>query len=669
MDFYKPEFSSAELAASLTRHLLLGDSPASSSDCYAVAMVSAALPVAEFEAAEYPAAAEWSSVLQERDLLAEAAPDDEDDDRADEAETEATPRRLQRRPPRPPSSSSVSRPVGLYGSARVPDVRLSGDPVTAYRESLRISLRAFRRRQWRPLDVEALEAARDPEDINRRSCRLGRGGGDGGYSRPVSAAGSAARFPAPSRRRPKSVPAEALKSRAASKAAAEEAAAAAAKDPEDPPPPRPLRLEDCAPAFTPRFYDWQSGGNDDGDNATATTANGVSSSDGDDSDAADDNDVDNEEKSSPKRTTAAAAAATAAAADSGADAHRQRRRRFRAPDLNLPPEREPQFLLASSCLEPDKFEFSAKLVLDLPRFEFGTALPDPFSNASFRSLAECENGWRSVFPEALAESEPGLAGLMDRLIAMERLQLHTVRMEAARFGAAGSAALATRRATSASVAGSSPATGGGRLRSQNCCRGCLQVGCSGDCPLKRAPNKICLHCRQPMCLDGACLRRTYNDRAREAPDSQLHQPQQQQPQRKNSQVLLPSKFCKPCEVTSRPPVVSRQRQQGGNVGVGLLSRPRSQLPTYSSSAQSKRPKSVEIRQQRQQRQRQPAGRQPTSVNFSEQLRDASVIDVTREQNRFKAYTGVGRNTLIPGKTRVSMRRHSLTANRRVWSAV
>uniref|UniRef100_A0A1I8IWD8 ULP_PROTEASE domain-containing protein n=1 Tax=Macrostomum lignano TaxID=282301 RepID=A0A1I8IWD8_9PLAT len=431
MDFYKPEFSSAELAASLTRHLLLGDSPASSSDCYAVAMVSAALPVAEFEAAEYPAAAEWrkkglardlgmlgsifcripvpapaapaetassktttistarpppppkmrqrrrrpeasvaaarveelllyrlsrclqcrSSVLQERDLLAEAAPDDEDDDRGDEAETEATPRRLQRRPPRPPSSSSVSRPVGLYGSARVPDVRLSGDPVTAYRESLRVSLRAFRRRQWRPLDVEALEAARDPEDIDRRSCRLGRGGGDGGNSRPVSAAGSAARFPAPS---PKS-----------------------------------------------------------------------------------------------------------------------RRRRFRAPDLNLPPEREPQFLLASSCLEPDKVEFSAKLVLDLPRFEFGTALPDPFSNASFRSLAECENGWRSVFPEALAESEPGLAGLMDRLIAMERLQLHTVRMEAARFGAAGSAALATRRATSASVAGSSPATGGGRLRSQNCCRGCL----------------------------------------------------------------------------------------------------------------------------------------------------------------------------------------------------
>uniref|UniRef100_A0A1I8FP32 Protein kinase domain-containing protein n=1 Tax=Macrostomum lignano TaxID=282301 RepID=A0A1I8FP32_9PLAT len=498
MDFYKPEFSSAELAASLTRHLLLGDSPASSSDCYAVAMVSAALPVwlslrllsilqplsavgrrkkglardlgmlglhllshpvpapaapaetarrrkrrqfrrlgrllrAENEAApprpEASVAARQSPpCCRERDLLAEAAPDDEDDDRGRRSGDEATPRRLQRRPPRPPSSSSAGQ--SACTAQRGADVRLSGGPGDSLSESsLRVSLRAFRRRNGVLWTLKRSRQARDPEDIDRAQlpARQGAGRGDGGNSRPVSAAGSAARFPAPS---PKSVRPRRSKSRAASKAAAEEAAAAAAKDPEDPPPLRPLRLEDCAPPSRPRFYDWQSSGsNDDGDNARR-------------------------------------AARTAAPA--------------RAPPPPLPAGRcRFRSCWPAAAWSRDKLNSPRNNGSGFAEIRVRTALPDPFSNASFSLAGRVRKRLaRSVFPEALAESEPGLAGLIGPPDRHGAGRCSCTRPDggAARFGAAGSCGsagdLATRRATSASVAGFESATGGGAIKkSKNCCQG------------------------------------------------------------------------------------------------------------------------------------------------------------------------------------------------------
>ena len=51
-------------------------------------------------------------------------------------------------------------------------------------------------------------------------------------------------------------------------------------------------------------------------------------------------------------------------------------------------------------------------------------------------------------------------------------------------------------------------------KSRQCCTNCLQVACTGDCPLKSTKAKVCLLCRQPYCT-GSCAKTAYDDHTRQ----------------------------------------------------------------------------------------------------------------------------------------------------------
>ncbi|XP_048762635.2 uncharacterized protein LOC125671155 isoform X3 [Ostrea edulis] len=230
------------------------------------------------------------------------------------------------------------------------------------------------------------------------------------------------------------------------------------------------------------------------------------------------------------------------------------------PDLILRPEKLDSFVVPDSSKGWRKYDFDADHV-DIPPYEFADPIPEPFSDLDLRQMARLKWNWRD---HTRAKPKDNLDLMLDRLVELERLQLETEEWENKRYSQVNRK---SKRAASAK-----PST-----RDRRCCNKCLQPACTGDCPEKNVQFNVCEYCRQTFCVGSQCKETKYDQRMRQP---RIDEEKQQQTK------SLP-RACKSCQLKHNAKLI--------NANNLLLGRPKSGNATYTRGQSSFKPKDLRPR--------------------------------------------------------------------------
>ncbi|XP_071786045.1 uncharacterized protein [Asterias amurensis] len=268
-------------------------------------------------------------------------------------------------------------------------------------------------------------------------------------------------------------------------------------------------------------------------------------------------------------------------------------------------------------------------------------LSEPYCYFDLLELSLLKEDWR----HAVRTVPDGIeAQLIDRLIEMERLQIASAELERGvrvatpkrvmsamqiRKGWNTAASVPTERAQSALAR---------PRQSKNCSPACLQPLCSGTCETKQdsLAHGGCHHCKQEYC-QGSCTEFGYHLHIRQPRDEEVNIP----PPRPKS--------CKSCN--SR----TSSRKSTINNNTVILGRPKSAFATFSSAKQrSGKSKSIssEARSVSDQMAQLELSSTP-DAGGDKPARPKTAPGSSRSKPR-------GRNSMLPGKSFTSQRRHSLT---------
>ncbi|XP_062609028.1 uncharacterized protein LOC134270802 isoform X2 [Saccostrea cucullata] len=229
------------------------------------------------------------------------------------------------------------------------------------------------------------------------------------------------------------------------------------------------------------------------------------------------------------------------------------------PDLILRPEKLDSFVVPDSSKGWRKYDFDADHV-DIPPYEFADPIPEPFSDLDLRQMARLKWNWRD---HTRAKAKDNLDLMLDRLVELERLQIDTEEWENKRS----QVNRKSKRVTSAK-----PIT-----RDRRCCNRCLQPACTGDCPEKNVQFNVCEYCRQVFCISSQCKETKYEQRMR--------QPRIDE-EKQTSTKPLP-RACKSCQSKNNAKMI--------NANNLVLGRPKSGNTTYSRGQASFKPKDLRPR--------------------------------------------------------------------------
>ncbi|XP_052061049.1 interaptin-like isoform X4 [Mytilus californianus] len=200
-----------------------------------------------------------------------------------------------------------------------------------------------------------------------------------------------------------------------------------------------------------------------------------------------------------------------------------------APELYLRPEKLDSLLLPDSAKGWRKFDFDADNV-NIPFYGFSNPLPDSFRDLDLRQIARLKWNWRDQTRHR--SREKGVDDILDRMVELERLQMETEDWEQKRSAQINKRY--SKRAMSAKVP-----------RDKRCCGKCLQPACTGDCPEKFVQSEICELCRQPFCVK-TCADTKYEQRMRQSRmDEKLPVPKTPTP-----------KYCKSCQTKHNAKMVN-----------------------------------------------------------------------------------------------------------------
>ncbi|XP_067650805.1 uncharacterized protein [Haliotis asinina] len=282
------------------------------------------------------------------------------------------------------------------------------------------------------------------------------------------------------------------------------------------------------------------------------------------------------------------------------------------PQLQLRPEKLDAIYVPEDRKDRRRFDFDAEHV-DIPPYEFESALPEPFGRLDLKVIARQKYDWRdilSVRPKAKV-----VETILDRLIDIEKLQSETVEWETKRL----------RQRTKQRIPSAKP-------RDRRCCNTCLQPACVGDCPEKALQPNTCTLCRQQLCT-GSCHDNRYESYTR-----QVHQEEQIE-----SILCNPvPRICITCQKKHNAKLI--------NANNAILRRPKSGNTTYSRGRSSVKPRDL----------------RPRSITdvTSEIIKDIEKLGVEPVQpnrpNTGKYQRPRSRNSLLPGKSYFSNRKDSLT---------
>lgn len=230
------------------------------------------------------------------------------------------------------------------------------------------------------------------------------------------------------------------------------------------------------------------------------------------------------------------------------------------PDLILRPEKLDSFVVPDSSKGWRKYDFDADHV-DIPPYEFADPIPEPFSDLDLRQMARLKWNWRD---HTRAKAKENVDLILDRLVELERLQLDTEEWENKRYA---QVSRKSKRAVSAKPV----------IRDRRCCSRCLQPACAGDCPEKNVQFSVCEYCRQTFCVGSQCKETKYEQRMRQ-PRVDDERPQQMK--------VLP-RACKSCQIKHNAKLI--------NANNLLLGRPKSGNATYSRGQSSSKPRDLRPR--------------------------------------------------------------------------
>ncbi|XP_061162924.1 uncharacterized protein LOC133172122 isoform X2 [Saccostrea echinata] len=229
------------------------------------------------------------------------------------------------------------------------------------------------------------------------------------------------------------------------------------------------------------------------------------------------------------------------------------------PDLILRPEKLDSFVVPDSSKGWRKYDFDADHV-DIPPYEFADPIPEPFSDLDLRQMARLKWNWRD---HTRAKAKDNLDLMLDRLVELERLQIDTEEWECKRS----QVNRKSKRVTSAKPI----------IRDRRCCNRCLQPACTGDCPEKNVQFNVCEYCRQVFCISSQCKETKY--------DQRMRQPRIDEEKQTQSKPL--PRACKSCQLKNNAKMI--------NANNLLLGRPKSGNTTYSRGQASFKPKDLRPR--------------------------------------------------------------------------
>ncbi|XP_063440139.1 putative uncharacterized protein DDB_G0282133 isoform X2 [Mytilus trossulus] len=200
-----------------------------------------------------------------------------------------------------------------------------------------------------------------------------------------------------------------------------------------------------------------------------------------------------------------------------------------APELYLRPEKLDSLLLPDSAKGWRKFDFDADNV-SYPYYPFSNPLPESFRELDMRQIARLKWNWRDQTRQR--SREKGVDDILDRMVELERLQMETEDWEQKRSAQINKRY--SKRAMSAKVP-----------RDKRCCGKCLQPACTGDCPEKFVQSEICELCRQQFCVK-SCADTKYEQRMRQSRlDDKIPVPKTPNP-----------KYCKSCQTKHNAKLVN-----------------------------------------------------------------------------------------------------------------
>ncbi|XP_022340028.1 uncharacterized protein LOC111134855 isoform X5 [Crassostrea virginica] len=289
------------------------------------------------------------------------------------------------------------------------------------------------------------------------------------------------------------------------------------------------------------------------------------------------------------------------------------------PDLILRPEKLDSFVVPDSSKGWRKYDFDAEHV-DIPPYEFADPIPEPFNDLDLRQMARLKWNWRD---HTRAKAKDNVDLILDRLVELERLQLDTEEWENKRYAQVNRK---SKRAASAKPV----------IRDRRCCNRCLQPACAGDCPEKNVQFSVCECCRQTFCVSSQCKETKYEQRMRQ-PRIDEEKPQQMKP--------LP-RACKSCQIKNNAKLI--------NANNLVLGRPKSGNATFARGQSSCKPRDL--------RPRPDTPVSPDIVKDFEKLglqahQPPKAATPTQRMQRPRS-----RNAIIPGKTFYSQRRDSISEN-------
>ena len=281
------------------------------------------------------------------------------------------------------------------------------------------------------------------------------------------------------------------------------------------------------------------------------------------------------------------------------------------PEVHLRPERLDSIYIPENKKDPRRFDFDAEN-FDIPPYDFGNPIPEPYSKLDFKLIAKQNYEWRDIIKTK--PKEEYIERYLDRIIDIEKNQLETEEWEGKRLKQT-----QIRRPRNLSA----------RPRDRRCCSTCLQPACVGDCPDKCTSDNVCTLCRQPLC-EGYCREMTYDDRMRH---------EREEEDEIKTYLRPSSRICKCCQTKHNAKLI--------NANNLLLGRPKSSNSTYSRGQSSTKPKDL----------------RPCSVSDinADVLKDFEKLGIEPSRpippkpNRPRS-----RSLLIPGKSYNSNRKDSIT---------
>ncbi|CAH1779616.1 unnamed protein product [Owenia fusiformis] len=306
------------------------------------------------------------------------------------------------------------------------------------------------------------------------------------------------------------------------------------------------------------------------------------------------------------------------------------------PDLKLRPEILDSFCLAQGLKDPRKFDFDA-MRLEIPPYEFTSALPIELNRLDYREISQIEFDWRdqTKLRPPIKEDEK----IIDRIVLLEKLQVETEEWERARRERIRNA-IKQKRSDYKLSKGVRPIST--KPKDRKCCPRCVQLSCVGDCPVKRATSNQCVHCFQKYC-DGKCVNTNYEFHSRAEGTEE---------DAKSSRKPRPSS-CNSCKR-------SNSNAKRINANRVILGRPKSGHATYSTGQRSV-PSTKDLR---------PRPNTPIHADIEKELEkldlDPNRGGTSRPNTAKSSVSNTGskrpsgRALVVPHKSYFSQRRHSLT---------